>query len=200
MNPLFTASAVVSALGILSSAGLGWAYLKARDTIEHERGKLAQVEAALSERIIRHDADNRNNNILFAELARQTEREREAVRESRVTERAAVALAAQQEKTIARLELEADIDEIPDSNACLNVYVPFSAVSMLHPGNCDRGDTGTGAGETGTCSLRPHPADPAFANITIGDALILWGRDRAVIEMHNSDKRQIRALSEKAVP
>jgi len=95
---------------------------------------------------------------------------------------------------IRELELEASIDDIPDSNECLNVFVPSR---VLYPGDC--GETGaSGSGEAGACgsSEGVNQTDPAFAIVTYGDSMKLWLQDRAGLTACNGQLGAIESLNE----
>ena len=97
------------------------------------------------------------------------------------------------EARIHELELEAfDEDELPDSAACLNVYLP---ARVLYTGNC--GETGTGGNHQGKICAGSevlNPTDPSFASITYGDAMRLWSRDRRTIRTLNEQLKQLESL------
>ena len=137
-----------------------------------------------------------------AEHARIVESQLKAL--SRATEAAETADSAlvEHEKTIARLEMEADEDEIPDSRACLNVYMPRPAVQWL----CRQGEAGGGSGAGGGAGSGAACSDTGgfdtadlinsdFAAITFGGAITRWGQDRRNIVEANGRLAAIEKLS-----
>jgi hypothetical protein len=108
----------------------------------------------------------------------------------------------QLEGRVYQLELEASIDDIPDSQEALNVFIPADAlVGVLHagepPGAANCGGPGPGtvcADSAGVDGGNETAGD--FAPITFGDSLILWGLDRAALIACNDHKRRIRELSD----
>lgn len=99
---------------------------------------------------------------------------------------------------IRELELESfDENDLPDSAACLNVYLPGR---LLYTNDCREAGAGGGQGDricAGPESL--NPADSAFSVITYGDAMRLWARDRATIITLNSQLRQIEELTDETL-
>ena len=180
-------------------------WLSARDAVIEERGicNEATVRAALDAERIAHSSMRENYLKLLDEQAEQKEREQEALTQARANELAAKAEVAEQDKQIEKLMLEASIDDIPDSGECLNVFVLNDSVTgmrlraaswdALSPGGWSHGGPNCfrAAGIGGTDS-----AGRDFATITYGDALKLWGMDRATIKTLNGRLEQIEALGE----
>lgn len=137
------------------------------------------------------------------ELASQAHRERIAREIAEEAEARAKAGILEHEIIIEQLMLEASIDDIPDSNECLNVFVPERIVSglRLRPRACP----GVGPGS------RPgsHPACPGaqgadeddfpseyFSDITFGDGFVAWRKDRGSLMACNGQLQAIEALNE----
>lgn len=113
---------------------------------------------------------------------------------------------ARHEQTIETLELEAQADEIPDSKACLNAYVPRPAVKWLclQAGHHQGTSGSPGAGNDTVCGDTGgfDSADPAlsdFAAITYGGVLARWGHDRKSIVEANGRLLAIEAIQEEVV-
>ncbi len=138
-------------------------------------------------------------------LANQRERvalEREAQEIAQAAWLDAVAIAERHEVTIDNLIKEAP-DDIPDSDACLNVFIHESAIRGLRSAGAACTDSSPdglpGTGEACTSTEPANRRDPAagdFSNITYSDSLILWGRDRKGLAVCNGNMRAIRALGE----
>ncbi len=166
---------------------------------ECNASKLAAVAAA--EKKVR-EAEKQASERKLAQLARQTESERRAreiADEGRIMAEAGT---AEREDRIRELELEADFDDIPDSAECLNVFIRAVALDgLLHAGDCTGAVRGEGGDDQVCTNTRRVPGgDPGFSNITYGDGLILWGRDRDIIDVHNADKRAIKSISDEVAP
>lgn len=185
-------------------------------TIEHQRAErykadvqteigkcnTASVQTALDAEVIAHEATRLNYELLVADLASQAERERESREIAEAAARAAKQGSAARDETITRMMLEASIDDIPDSKECLNVFAPESSVDRLRvrATDCDEIGFSTGPGADQACASaeRIDAGDPAsgdFSNVTYGDTLKLWGKDRDTIEILNGRLRAISALS-----
>ena len=99
---------------------------------------------------------------------------------------------ADQAEVITRLEFEADLDEIPDFFDCSIVFVPSR---VLYAEDCGKADPGADfdyrvcVGPEGI-----NPVDPAFTNITVGDAFRHWQRDRAGLGQCNAQLTAIESL------
>jgi hypothetical protein len=105
-------------------------------------------------------------------------------------------------QTIAVLEMEAENDELPDSRACLNAYLPRGAVQWLCRQGEDSGGAGAGAGAgSGAACADTGGFDSAnlidsdFAAITYGGAITRWGQDRRNIIEANGRLTAIRNIS-----
>jgi hypothetical protein len=93
---------------------------------------------------------------------------------------------------VRELELEASIDEIPDSSECLIVFLPSG---VLHPEDCgEAGIGGSGSGEVCAGAEGINRDNPAFATITFGDSVKLWNQDRAGLVACNARLSAIREL------
>lgn len=94
--------------------------------------------------------------------------------------------------TITRLEMEADIDEIPAYADCSIVYIPRR---VLYAEDCGQAGSG-GDYDYRVCvgAEGLNPADSAFTNITVGDAHKLWQRDRAALGACNAQLAAIESL------
>ena len=113
---------------------------------------------------------------------------------------------AEREAKITQLTMEANVDEIPDSFECLNVYVPWTALDwMQQPGaDCLEAGDSRGAGTDQVCSDSggldgDYLASEDFSTITYSDSLIIWGRDRDSLEIVNGRLEAIRHLSDTVV-
>ena len=95
---------------------------------------------------------------------------------------------------IRTLELEANVDDIPDSNDCLIVFAPRR---VLPAENC--GEAGAGGDRAGRNCVDSEGSDGAaspFSNITYADAMRIWGRDRAIIRVLNGQLAAIETLGD----
>ncbi len=185
-------------------AVLGWLWLEARDDVaiaisECNASKLAEIAEA--ERLVRETvqaaADER-----AAELARRAIQADDAVAQAKFARDMAEQGTAQREDRIRQLELEASIDDIPDSFECLNVFVPECALERVRDGedSTQAGDSES-AGSSAVCADTGgtdsgDTATAAFSALTYSDVLILWPRDRDSLETVNGQLRAIRGLSD----
>ena len=179
---------------------LGWLLLEAREDIGEEREQCnTRVEAGArqAERAAREAERLNFEQVLAARDAREAEllseidnlgRQREILAEEVTTVEAAVR----------QLTLESfDEDELPDSGACLNVYVLRDSVRGMQLGQSCAGARDSGD-NPGTLYPGPGGADtgePAHADITYSDVLNLWARDRASLIQSNCQLRSIRNLT-----
>lgn len=193
-------------LSITANAVLTGLWLGARDKVIEERGacNAAVLQDLLDQERIGRNADNRHMQQRIDNLERQAERDRESIRLAEETALRAVAGTAERDETITRLMLKAETDEIPDSDECLNVFVRAAALDewvRVRATDCDAERPGAGAGNDRHCagpegSDETDPAFAHFSDITYGDALKLWGRDRDTIQTLNGQLREIAALSD----
>jgi hypothetical protein len=197
---------ITSLLSIATNAVLTGLWLSARDQVIEERGacNAAVLQDLLDQERIGRDADNRQMQQRIDNLERQAERDRESIRLAEETALRAVAGTAERDETITRLMLKAETDEIPDSDECLNVNVRAVALDewvRVRNTDCDAERTGSGSGNDSHCAgpEGTDETDPAFAHfsdITYGDALKLWGRDRDIIQTLNGQLREIEGLAD----
>lgn len=157
----------------------------------------AVAEAETLTRETLQDAHERK----IAELARQAESKERALEIAAEELERATSGTAAHEQTINRLMLEASIDDIPDSKECLNVFVPRSSLDGLYmqPEDCRETDSDRSTGSNGICSStedidHANPASGDFSEITFGDSLKGWGRDRATIGTLNGRLGAIESL------
>ena len=176
---------LVAALAVLLLANgvLTKAWLGARDDVAAAVASCnADKERSIAEaeRIAREAAETAAA-IKLAQLQAVIDRETAATASERQKREQAEAVAAERDNELRRLEEEAfDEDELPDSNAALNVYLTSHALRcVLYTG--DPGEAGAvPGGDDGVCA-DPEGADgmhPGFSNVTFGDALRYWGADR----------------------
>ncbi len=175
-------------------------WLDARDAVieEREACNAGVIQAALDGERLTFAAEKRQLQKDLEDMASVNERERESARIAKAAERAAQSDTATREETITRLQLEASIDEIPDSGECLNVFVLERSLDrVLYPSACPGEGTSTGSGDDPLCGSAEEldGADPAFSNITYADALKIWGRDRDIIQILNGQLMAIDNLS-----
>jgi len=102
--------------------------------------------------------------------------------------------AAEKDVAIRELQLEASIDDIPDSGECLNVYVPGG---MLHTRDCE-GTSPGGGSENGICvnTGRTDQTNPSFGSITFGELAEITNKNIATIDALNAQLIGIRKLNE----
>jgi len=132
------------------------------------------------------------HNRKISELARQAETKDRALEIAAEELERATSDEYANEATINRLMWEASTDDIPDSKECLNVFIPESSVSGLRvqSGDCTEAVSGGGTRSDSVCSGaegvdRANSAHGDFSDVTYGDGLKLWGRDRATIQTLN---------------
>ncbi len=155
------------------------------------------------------------NTRVMASVAEAEKITREAIEKAaddRIAQTAALALSAQKARDeanekaeaanmdalkagqrIRELELEASIDDIPDSSECLNVFVPGR---VLYPEACGETGTNPDTGANGVCASAEgiNPDNPAFALVTYGDSMKLWLQDRAGLTTCNGQLKAIESL------
>ena len=152
---------------------------------------LQMTEIAAAEKVVREATQKAANERLEMERARFQGRlnAMEVIRQAAEQAKQGVANA---DLRIKQLELEASIDDIPDSNECLNVFVPSR---VLHSPDCgEAGIGGSGDREACTGAEGVNPDNPDFALITFGDQSRLMMRCRADKRILNSQLEQIEAL------
>lgn len=176
-----------------------WLFLDAREDLAAERvqcnaDKLATAQESSE---IARKAQKESDDRRIAELARQ----RDAA--ERAAAIAAEGLAEEQQgkaelaAELKQLELDAFDEDLPDSNACLNVFVPAGPYRLLYAQN----RVGPGAGGDGEGSADTDPGAlsegnaAGFAAVTFGDTLAYWRDDRGALIACNADKRAIRELN-----
>ena len=98
---------------------------------EREACNQASIQAALDAERLAHAATRRNYETTVADLVGIAERERESRAIAEAAERAAIAGVALREAMIDELVIEVEKHEIPDSTACLDVFVPERSISGL---------------------------------------------------------------------
>lgn len=150
-------------------------------------------ETIAAERAVRQAERDAAEQALNQERAMRLQAESARQALSNAVSRLEANAAASQDK-ITRLEYEASLDEIPSFADCSIVYFPRR---VLYAENC------TAAGNSGGPDYRVcvgpgglNPTDSAFADITIGDSLKLWGRDRAALGQCNARLAAIAALGQ----
>lgn len=181
-------------VSVAVNAILGWLWLESREDlaaaiVQCNADKLAAVVEA--EQITR-EALQSASDARIAELEERHRQTENALLTARDTAEDAAAEVASSEVRIRELELEASIDDIPDSTECLNVFIPSR---VLHSG--DRGEAGAGGGADGEAGADPgilNPADPSFSTVTFGDGMKLWQQDRGIIHTLNGQLAAIEAL------
>lgn len=185
---------VIGALAI-ALAIMTWLYLGKRDDLASaiEQANtvkaLAVVEAQkqVSEVLTRNHSE---------ELARRSQLQTEsesALRDAREAAELANVGIADRERQIRTLELEASIDEIPDSGECLNVYVPSG---LLHARDC--GETGLGGdGEGGACinTGRTDQTAAGFSSVTFSELVSLTNKNIVTIDVLNGQLKTIDDLN-----
>ena len=180
-------------------------WLNARDAVieERERCNVDKLAAIVEAETITRTALQAAHAREIAQLARQAEAKDRALEiASEELERATRGTVAH-ENTITRLELEASIDDIPDSKECLNVFALESSLAGLYVQPEDCGEAGAGGGSwTGAVCSGPEAVDRAdsasgdFSDVTYADTLKLWGRDRVTIQILNGRLAAIESLGE----
>lgn len=140
---------------------------------------------------------------MMADLALVQQKERDAAARARDV---AESVAARHQITIEQLELEAETDDIPDSRACLNAYIPRTAIKWLCVQAEDNSGAGGGSGASGgaACSDTggfdtPDSISADFAAITFGGAVSRWGRDRRSLVEANAKLAAIERLQGKVI-
>lgn len=180
---------------------LGYLLLQANQEIGRQieacnASKLSEVAAA--EREVRQ-AERANHAREMQAQQRLFEGEIEARKKAEAERLQALSGVEVRDERIRQLELEASIDDIPDSREALNVFVPAELVErMWSDENCDQaGDSGSS--ENGICSGSLGPVGdngPGFARITYADALFAWNHDRKSLRQCNIDKRAIAEIGD----
>lgn len=191
-------SAVLGALSLF----LGWLLLEAKEDLGEEReacnsSKLAAVAEA--ERAARQ-AVTESYEARMEQMARQFDIEVEARKIAEAARLQSEAGVEVRDLRIKQLELEVfNAEELPDSRACLNVFVPGDSVERVFwDEDCaEAGDSGDS--EDGVCA---DPAGssrsdaPDFAAITFGDASTGWSHDRKSLRQCIGQLRAIGVLNE----
>ena len=188
--------------GYTAAAVMTLLWLDARDeAIEIRAGcNTEHVQAALDAERITSAAQASAYEERIAQLDAQKELETEARKIAQDAELDAVATTAARDQKINQLMLEASIDDIPDSQECLNVFTLEPSIDrLLHAEDSRAGGGGAGTGDDpdGSGAQGADETDTPggnFANITYGDALILWGQDRDIIQTLNGQLAAIEAL------
>lgn len=174
-------------------------WMSARDDVTAavaQCNKDKETIALESERITRdavQAAADKRERQLIAELNREIK----ATKDERQKRLQAEQQAATRDNQLRELEKDAfDEDELPDSNAALNVYLTSCALrSVLHARGQSEAGTGGGGGVQ-TCGDpgSPDGVHPGFSNVTFGDALRYWGRDRDAALRLNERMAEIRRI------
>lgn len=171
------------AASVLANGMLGKAWLGARDDVAAAVANCnADKERSIAEaEKIAREAAERAAAAKLAQLQAQIDRETAATASERQKRAEAEAVAAERDNELQRLAEEAfDEDELPDSNAALNVYLTSHALRcVLYTG--DQGEASAVPGGDDSVCADPEGATgmhPGFSNVTFGDALRYWGADR----------------------
>ena len=188
-------TASIAANGFLTSAWLG-----ARDATASAIEKCNTDKAksvAEAERMVR-EAEKEAAAEREAALRAKIAREAATAAQERQKRADAEAATAERDKELERLAQEAfDEEDLPDSNAALNVYLTSHALRCVLQWSRDSGEAGAGGGgEEGVCG-DPAGADgvhPGFSNVTFGDALRYWGADRSAAIRLNQRMAEIRRI------
>lgn len=191
----------IAGVSIVGNLILGWLLLQAHEDIG---AAISDCNAdKVSESLEAEKAAREAEKTVFARELAARDRQIEIQIEARKALEAERLQALQGVETrdvrIRQLELEASIDDIPDSGECLNVYVLDSSVErMWSDQGCDQaGDSGSSANGVCSDSIRPTgDTRPGFARITYADALFAWNHDRNSLRNCNADKRAIAEIGE----
>ena len=184
------------------SIGLGvalcvmtWLYMEKRDELAStiEKANTDKIRAVLA-------AEQKVSGRLRAshseELARQAQRQRDsenALRDAQeAAEQARMGL-DERNRRITQLELEASIDDIPDSGECLNVYVPDG---VLHTRDCGEAGFGGNNGH-GVCvnTGRPDQTATGFSSVTFSELISITNQNIATIDALNGQLSAIDDLN-----
>lgn len=191
--------AAALAASVLANGMLTKAWLGARDDVAAAIAKCNQdklTSIAEAERITREAVQEAAER----EAARkQAEHEREIETMRAELQKAAEDQKRQQarNKELQQLAEDAfDEDDLPDSNAALNVYLTSCALrSVLHAGdNREASEGGVSGDEICADTGGPDGVHPGFSNVTYGDALRYWGQDRDTVRRLNGKLAQIRQI------
>lgn len=180
-----------------------WLFMGAREDLAEERQacNTEHLQAALDAEIAVRRTQEAAHAVELAQLERIAESQKKALSRAAETAQMADSTLAEHEKTIEQLQLEVEADEIPDSRACLNAYVPRGAVQWLcrqgEDSDPDGASGGAGAGQA--CSNTggfdtANLINSDFAAITYGGVISRWGADRRNIVEANGRLAEIRQL------
>ena len=206
-------------MGFLSSwhstavaAGLAvvffWLFMGAREDLAEERQacNTEHLQAALDAEIAVRRTQEAAHSEELAQLERIAESQKKALSRAAESAQAADSVLVEHQKTIEQLQLEVEADEIPDSRACLNAYVPRGAIQWLCRQGENRGGAGAGggAGSGAACTNTggfdsPDLINSDFAAITYGGIISRWGQDRRNIVEANGRLAAIEKLSGEVV-
>lgn len=176
---------------------LGGLLLNAHQEIGEQVGQCntEKLEAVAQAEVITREAQQRAFAVREAQLTQQFEDAETARKAATFARDKAEQKADESNQQIRKLELEASIDEIPDSTECLNVFVPG--------GLWDDEDCGASSfGGSGSDQVCTDPASPlrataeGFTSVTYGDSIRLWGMDRSTIDILNTQLGEIDKLGE----
>ena len=172
-----------------------WFWLGAKEDLaaEVERCNSDKLSAIAEAENITRLAERKAAQQRLAQVEQVAEKEKQAREIAEDAAELAEAGQVQQQMRIRELELEASIDDIPDSNECLNVFVPGRVLPAE-----DCGETGSGGDSRagGTCESTEgtDSTDSAFSDITYGDSMKIWGKDRVIIGTLNGQLKAIESL------
>jgi len=180
-------------------AVLFWAWLEAREDLA------MQIQTSNVEKLESiNEAERMTREVLEAAQKDRIERlQTMAIRETQARAIAegtlldAIKGSEALDEQIKQLTLEASIDDIPDSKESLNVFVLESSIASLRTReDCGKASNRGNTWTNGVCTSPEDidPANPTFSNITYSDSLILWGRDRDIIQTLNGKLAAIESL------
>ena len=192
------------AVSVLANGALTKAWLGARDDVAAAVASCnADKERSIAEaEKIARTAAEKAAAAKLAQLQAQIDAEAAATAQERAKRAEAEAVIAERDNELQRLAEEAfDEDDLPDSNAALNVYLTSHALRcVLHSRN--QGEAGAGpGGDDGVCANpgSPDGVHPGFSNVTYGDALRFWGADRDAAIRLNERMAEIRRIQGEVV-
>lgn len=190
----------VAAVSLAANALFCWLWLDARDDVaaavaECNTEKLTAINKR--ERAVRKELESIHADELAERDAQIAELDRHV--NILLDQREFMAEAANRhQSTLMQLTVEHFDEDIPDSGACLSVFVlNRSLAGMLESESCAGSGDSKGDGDALHANTRGHDADqPHFSDITYGDALVLWDRDRRAAVSSNCQLNSIREISD----
>ena len=185
----------MAALGLTARA---YVAAKAEVAAEIERCNTRTAESvAAAERIARQAAQEAADARIAAAEAALARSEAAHAAEKRSREQAESAAQAREAELIAIAEEAFDANEIPDSNACLNAFIPSRVLRcVLNQGEAGSGP-GIGGGGGGSLCADPAGLDgvhTGFSNVTFLEGLLFWGGDRGAAIRWNERGSEIRRI------